>query len=107
MKPWHEDVRRYFTEHLIYDESSDSLYWSDGESVTIITDDYGNKTFNIGRYTFYVNMLSGFFIMAINPTSKLSIEMVTEPIPDQKILCKSETLREIRKTASQTLSIAF
>ncbi len=26
MKPWHEDVRRYFTEHLIYDESSDSLY---------------------------------------------------------------------------------
>ncbi|HAH3030795.1 TPA: HNH endonuclease, partial [Escherichia albertii] len=25
MKPWHEDVRRYFTEHLIYDESSDSL----------------------------------------------------------------------------------
>lgn len=30
MKPWHEDVRRYFTEHLIYDESSDSLCWSDG-----------------------------------------------------------------------------
>ncbi len=35
MKPWHEDVRRYFAEHLIYDESSDSLCWSDGESVTI------------------------------------------------------------------------
>lgn len=49
MKPWHEDVRRYFAEHLIYDESSDSLCWSDGESVTINTDDYGNKTFNIGR----------------------------------------------------------
>ncbi len=34
MKPWHEDVRRYFTEHLIYDESSDSLccaYYREGD----------------------------------------------------------------------------
>lgn len=60
MKPWHEDVRRYFTEHLIYDESSDSLCWSDGESVTINTDNYGNKTFNIGRYTFYVKYVVWF-----------------------------------------------
>lgn len=34
MKPWHEDVRRYFAEHLIYDESSDSLCWSDGGGVS-------------------------------------------------------------------------
>lgn len=31
-----------------------------GESVTINTDDYGNKTFNIGRYTFYVKYVVWF-----------------------------------------------
>ncbi|HEA1009654.1 TPA: HNH endonuclease [Escherichia coli] len=71
MKPWHEDVRRYFTEHLIYDESSDSLYWSDGESVTINTDDYGNKTFNIGRYTFYVKYVVWFLYHGYQPNKQI------------------------------------
>ncbi|END1883173.1 HNH endonuclease [Escherichia albertii] len=71
MKPWHEDVRRYFTEHLIYDESSDSLCWSDGEPVTIKTDDYGNKTFNIGRRTFYMKYVVWFLCHGYQSNKKI------------------------------------